>query len=208
MKKRFLTTLFIALLLTAATPLLAAVGIGESAAPSSGTKSSKTFSASTHMAKLATSGYGIELEYHGLGAFGIFAGGYQSLYSSLTGFKADLSGFGFSGGTKYYLNYTKSGLDSFYVGGEYRYLSEKYTDTKDRSQEVVRSGAIAMFGKRFDYSFYFFDLAIGCGPMYIHKNTIDDKFMGMSSKDIRKIRNSEGSWEGGMDLKVMAGVSF
>lgn len=168
----------------------------------------KTYSVSTHLTKLMVSGYGFEAEYHGLGQFGLFAGGYHSLYYTVDGMKSDLSGFGFNTGTKYYLNYQKKGLDSFFIGAEYRFLTEHYSDSKDRDQEVTRSGCIAMFGRRFQFSMAFIELAVGGGPMYIHKMSVDDEYLGMSSKDIDKMRNSEHNFEGGMDLKVMAGIAL
>ncbi len=197
MKKTILAFFLVFLFLSASLSL--------TAAPASQTK---TFSVSTHLAKLMVSGYGLEAEYHGFGPIGIFAGGYHSLYYTMDGLTTDLSGFGFSGGAKYYLNYQKKGLNSFFVAGEYRFLTEDYKDKDGNHQDITRSGFIALFGRRFDFSPVFLELAIGGGPMYVHSVRADDDYQDMSDKQISKLRRSEHKIEGGMDLKLMAGISF
>lgn len=177
------------------------------AAPADSGKN-KTFSVSTHLAKLALSGYGLEAEYHGFGRIGLFAGGYHSLYYTLDGFNTKLKGFGAVAGSKYYINYSKTGLNSVFISGEYRFLTEEYTDKWDNSHDITRSGIIAMVGKRFCFDPFFFELAIGGGPTYIHSLHVDDGYQSINTKDIERMRDSNKKWEAGMDLKVMAGISF
>jgi hypothetical protein len=167
----------------------------------------KTLSISTHLAKLATTGIGIETEYHGFGAIGIFGGGYWSGYNLLVS-GTKLNGYSAVGGLKYYLAYDKNGLDSAYCAAEIRHVEQKTTDSTDKSLTYTKTGLILLFGKRFDFDMFFIDAAIGAGPVYVSKLSADDEYNKMNPVEMKKLRSSKGSIEPGMDLKLMAGIAF